>query len=692
MDPTDPCEDVRCKLNQECMLVGALAECMCSPGFTGSMYGGCVDVDECLVSPCASGAVCRNEPGTFTCECPNGYEGEAYRRGCLQVATTPPGCSTANPCPSGEECNMNENGAATGVCICARGLVRDQSTAVCRDVNECLEWPLDKPACGFRAVCKNLPGSYECSCPSGLYGNPYSSCDECDSVECRCQPPYAVIGGSCLLSDCAGGQQTCPSGAQCVSVTGGVSYCACPAGYRTRADGSCEDVDECAESVQTCAFGATCINLLGRFDCVCPDGLTGDAFKGGCSPSQTRCVGDGECTTNERCVQPGECVCPPPYYTDTQDGNKCKSPCERFSCGANAKCTPTDPPRCMCQPGHTGNPLLGCTDIDECRDNPCGPGAQCLNENGAFKCRCPAGLNGQPYDATGCQGVSRSECSTDGDCDGQLTCQQGSCVNPCQALPCGANAYCEPEDHAAWCRCLPGFKESSSGACVSLCDGVLCGDNGQCVASTEGTTCACLDGYNGNPFPGGSCIPDVCSAATPCQQPQLCVSGRCKERCEGVTCGVGARCDKSTNKCVCLPFFIGKADLLCVPPVVPPLCSPGCGANAHCEYGLPNRCVCNGGASGNPYESCGPQERSCDATKCGVFAECKQGVNRVDCVCPVGYQGNPYVSCEGKSHHFRHFLFESRPFGRFSSACHESPKHFINGSPDFHFMQYVSLG
>ena len=270
----------------------------------------------------------------------------------------------------------------------------------------------------------------------------------------------------------------------------------------------------------------------------------------------------------------------------------------------------------------------------------------------------------------GCRGEARSECSADDDCDGQLACIQGGCVNPCQALPCGANAYCEPEEHAAWCRCLPGFKEDSrTGACISLCQDILCGDNAQCVVSSAtslggtSTTCACLEGYNGNPFPGGACVPDVCSASLPCQDPQVCVSGRCKERCEGVTCGVGAKCDKATNQCVCLPFFIGKPDLLCVPPVVPPVCQPPCGRNSHCEYGQPNRCVCHPGTSGNPYDSCGAQERTCDATKCGTNAECRQGVNRVDCVCPVGYQGNPYVSCEGKKiqsfKSFRQFNWEN---------------------------------
>lgn len=148
------------------MLVNGEAKCMCSTGFSVATNGGCIDIDECITSPCADGAICRNEPGKFTCECPAGFEGEPYRDGCRQVATTPPGCSATNPCRNGEEC-VRQGDATTGVCVCARGFVRDQETAICRDINECLESPAEKPACGFRATCKNLPGSYDCSCPPG---------------------------------------------------------------------------------------------------------------------------------------------------------------------------------------------------------------------------------------------------------------------------------------------------------------------------------------------------------------------------------------------------------------------------------------------------------------------------------------------------------------------------------------------
>ena len=81
----------------------------------------------------------------------------------------------------------------------------------------------------------------------------------------------------------------------------------------------------------------------------------------------------------------------------------------------------------------------------------------------------------------------------------------------------------------------------------------------------------------------------------------------------------------------------------------PPACSPACGTNAHCEYGIVNQCICNAGTSGNPYEGCGPQEKkSCSALACGPGAECREGISSAECSCPPGFKGNPYVQCEGQ--------------------------------------------
>lgn len=143
-------------------------------------------------------------------------------------------------------------------------------------------------------------------------------------------------------------------------------------------------------------------------------------------------------------------------------------PCDRFPCGLNAKCTPSDPPRCMCEAGYEGDPQHGCVDVNECINNPCGRGAYCFNIKGGHVCECPKGMSGDPYGA-GCSGAptAKQECSSNDHCENYLACVQGSCVNPCDNVRCGPNAYCEPDKHAPWCRCVIGFTEGKNNECVS---------------------------------------------------------------------------------------------------------------------------------------------------------------------------------------------------------------------------------
>ena len=240
------------------------------------------------------------------------------------------------------------------------------------------------------------------------------------------------------------------------------------------------------------------------------------------------------------------------------------------------------------------------------------------------------------------------ECSNDGDCPGLLVCQASTCVNPCSTIPCGDNAICIPEDHAAWCRCKVGYKENAEGKCASMCEGMICGLNAQCIISSDGPTCACSKGTFGNPFPGGSCVPETCSAANPCPEPLTCISGQCRERCDSSSCGLNAACDSNTNKCFCREGFVGDGNFLCMPPVLPAACSPGCGSNSHCVYNAPNRCECNPGFGGNPYEGCTPST-AVDVVapcQCGDNAECStSGYAGQVCQCKQGYDGNPFVGC-----------------------------------------------
>lgn len=171
----DPCESISCGANANCMIVNNIAQCLCKDGFTGAanQIGGCVDINECIGEPCAEGALCTNLPGSYSCQCPGSSSGDPYTGGCPK--SVPFNCNDKNPCPLGENCVVDSY-SGTSVCICQQGYIRDQESGQCRDVNECTE-NQGRAACGLNAICKNLPGSYECQCPPGFNGNPYELCE-----------------------------------------------------------------------------------------------------------------------------------------------------------------------------------------------------------------------------------------------------------------------------------------------------------------------------------------------------------------------------------------------------------------------------------------------------------------------------------------------------------------------------------
>jgi hypothetical protein len=62
------------------------------------------------------------------------------------------------------------------------------------------------------------------------------------------------------------------------------------------------------------------------------------------------------------------------------------TPCGNLVCGANAICTASWETGCECKDGYEGDPEAGCTDVDECLGNPCGPLEKCTNLPGTYLC------------------------------------------------------------------------------------------------------------------------------------------------------------------------------------------------------------------------------------------------------------------------------------------------------------------
>lgn len=177
------------------------------------------------------------------------------------------------------------------------------------------------------------------------------------------------------------------------------------------------------------------------------------------------------------CFTPDDC----PLTEECYSG-QCVSPCRPASnpCPQSATCLALNhAATCMCPPGHTGIPLQGCSPLplcgfnsdcpldkaciervctDPCEAAPCPQGSVCTVETHRPVCLCPPGFTGDPR-----VGCSRSGCEGDSDCPAGRVCRGGRCVDPC--TDCGQGALCQLSGSTALCLCPEGFTGNPSVAC-----------------------------------------------------------------------------------------------------------------------------------------------------------------------------------------------------------------------------------
>ena len=201
---------VGCRNNRDCSSNEACLENQCQ--------------DPCLNSAvCGPNALCNVKNHKISCTCPKFFEpNPTPDQGCLRV---PPNCLSSKDCPDSYEClnnkcnylcRNNSNACAIGercinkicskvcytsnnclpgeVCtdgICSAGCVSDADcphTEICQqskckcakgfvpssngcvDIDECNDNP-----CHSSAICENTSGSFKCSCPVKMIGDPYGS-------------------------------------------------------------------------------------------------------------------------------------------------------------------------------------------------------------------------------------------------------------------------------------------------------------------------------------------------------------------------------------------------------------------------------------------------------------------------------------------------------------------------------------
>ena len=139
------------RANAKAVFVGRVS---CQESYTSepksksSYFGGegdCLDVDECEEGAlCTNGGSCRNIPGSYICQCPQGY----YSHG-VQCLGRPPNELCSALMPIFFSTDIDECGEAKGSSLRAK--------------------------CDRHASCYNTEGNYSCVCDHGYTGTPSDS-------------------------------------------------------------------------------------------------------------------------------------------------------------------------------------------------------------------------------------------------------------------------------------------------------------------------------------------------------------------------------------------------------------------------------------------------------------------------------------------------------------------------------------
>ncbi|KAM3838043.1 EGF-containing fibulin-like extracellular matrix protein 1, partial [Diretmus argenteus] len=170
---------------------GGLTTVQCAAGFIADEFNYCRDVNECeSINPCQH--QCYNIPGSFICQCEQGYQLASDQLSCQDVDE----CSFSNYMCQWQ-CVNQPGGYA---CVCPEGY-QLQGTRMCQDINECETGH----NCREDETCWNYFGGFRCY-PRNPCHEPYVQTGEgrcsCQSVStCRGLPPSIVYKYMSITSE-----------------------------------------------------------------------------------------------------------------------------------------------------------------------------------------------------------------------------------------------------------------------------------------------------------------------------------------------------------------------------------------------------------------------------------------------------------------------------------------------------------
>ncbi|KAK0161335.1 hypothetical protein PV327_009816 [Microctonus hyperodae] len=429
-------------------------------------------------SPCGRNANCRVNNHKRICECPSGYEGNAYTSGCEKKSSDlavsdieKKFCFWDAECPNYEKC------------------IGSRCDSACKNVE-----------CGDNTVCYTANHVYVCDCINDDYVHDPSGTGCVKKTDINVAPKQNTLqkSGVCFKND------DCKDDERCVG-----NKC----------------VLSCTQA-PSCGFENTdCIAANHNHTCVCLSGFYGDPYdkrESGLNIERLRCHSDWDCEDHEKCI-----------------GQKCSIECNKNSlCGDNTKCLITNHNcTCECLPGHDGDPYgSGCVkQFFEFQGLFCDDDEQCSNDKTCIKGRCILVNNKCRPQKTCAVKINNDICKNNGlscrndhHCVSYKKCINGKCLSACDDKFCGPNTNCYTENHIQKCECVSGYVENPHGnGCIQLnnqkeppgcissyeceyneacigrkCQNACneCGPNTICELREDFGICKCFPGHDGDPY------------------------------------------------------------------------------------------------------------------------------------------------------------------------------------------------